>query len=64
MGRIARSAILTDVTHMAMRSRDSPALQNTNSIKLRFMKYGTSVRENLNCNIIDKYLRFGVHCDS
>ena len=33
-------------------------------IKVHSLKYGTSVRENLNCNIIDKYLRFGVHCDN
>ena len=33
-------------------------------INVHSLKYGTSVRENFNCNIIDKYLRFGLHCDN
>ena len=33
-------------------------------IKVHSLTYGTSVRENLNCNIFNKYLRFGVHCDN
>ena len=33
-------------------------------IKVHSLNYGTSVREKINCDIIDKYLRFCVHCDN